>query len=426
MSERLALVWRLAYVGIIALATLTSLELDPTVARALGRLPSAFLPSISARDVVDGIRNLALFAGWGALWVVTAPRQRLAVTARNVTLSGFLLSVCVETVQLFSPIRQTSVLDLITNTLGALAGALVVVAMIEIAVRLKGNKSYLGLPAITFAGPYLCAVFVQAAVLARPTPIPSVYGNPFVRFGASLRESHLVSFAGLDITDLFLFFPLGAFLVTALVEAGWIHRQAARLSIGLGVVLSLAAELSRGAIALRMSGGAFLLHSLAIALGAIAAAKWLPLMSRQLRGRERPIALAALYTVLLLLWSWQPYLLETDFQAIAEQLSLERLIPLNAHGWRVDVYSVADIVAPFFLFFPVGGLLAVWPLRRRGWLAHLLPGLYLAVATELGQVLVVDRFFGGTDLIVQCAGVAIGWMVIRMAGYEPHGVMLPK
>jgi len=92
----------------------------------------------------------------------------------------------------------------------------------------------------------------------------------------------------------------------------------------------------------------------------------------------------------------------------------------------VDVFSVADIVAPFFLFFPVGGLLAVWPLRRSGWLAHLLPGLYLAIATELGQVLVVDRFFGGTDLIVQCAGVAIGWMVIRMAGYTPHGVMLLK
>jgi glycopeptide antibiotics resistance protein len=369
---------------------------------------------------------LALFAGWGALWVVTAPRQRLAVTARDVTLSGFLLSVCVETVQLFSPIRQTSVLDLITNTLGALAGALVIVAMIDIAVKLKGNKSYFGLPAIAFAGPYACAVFVQAAVLARPIPIPGVYGNPFVRFGASMRESQLLSFGGLGITDLFLFLPLGAFLVTALVEAGWIHRRAARLSIAIGVALCLAAELSRGTIALRMSGGAFLLHSLAIALGALAAAKWLPVMSRQLRGRERPLALAAIYAVCLLLWSWQPYLLETDFQAIAEQLSLGRLVPLNAHGWRVDVYSVADIVAPFFLFLPVGGLLAVWPLRRAGWLAHLLPGLYLAVGTELGQVLVVDRFFGGTDLIVQCAGVAIGWMVVRMAGYTTHGVILPK
>jgi hypothetical protein len=52
--------------------------------------------------------------------------------------------------------------------------------------------------------------------------------------------------------------------------------------------------------------------------------------------------------------------------------------------------------------------------------------LYLAALSEFSQILVAGRFFGATDVIVQCAGVAIGWMVIRMAGYQPHGVMLPQ
>jgi peptidoglycan/LPS O-acetylase OafA/YrhL len=74
---------------------------------------------------------------------------------------------------------------------------------------------------------------------------------------------------------------------------------------------------------------------------------------------------------------------------------------------------VADVVKPFFLFFPLGALLAVWPLRRRGALGYCLPAIYLAVITEIGQGFVEGRFFDGTDLLIQCAAAAIGWLVVR-------------
>ena len=425
VNKRIALASRAAYCGVIAAATLASLQFDADLGRALGRLPRAFTPGFTPRDVVDAIRNLALFAGWGALWVVTARQLQLRVLLRRVALSGFLLSLAVETAQLFSPIRQTSILDLINNTVGAVAGALMVVMMVEIAGRLRDRKSYFGVPAISFAGAYLCAALFQAAVLTRPQPAVGVYGGPIARFREMISRMEWSSIADLSLLDAFLFVPVGVLMVVTLAESGWTHKRAARLATAGGVMLSLVAELIRAPLGLELSLGAFIMHSLGVAIGAFSTATWLPQFSRQVRGRYRPLAFAVAYILVIAAWSWEPFLLETDIQAILEQLSPQRFLLLSAHIGRVDVYSVADIGAAFFLFLPVGGLLAVWPLKRHGWLAHLLPGLYVAVLAELSQILIVDRYFGLTDAIVQCAGVAIGWMVIRMAGYQPHGVLLP-
>ncbi|MGD8729796.1 MAG: hypothetical protein PVF90_08840, partial [Gemmatimonadota bacterium] len=60
------------YVGIILLATLSSLRPDldgGAIAERLGRM---LRPSVSGRDLIDGARNVALFAGWGLLWMITA------------------------------------------------------------------------------------------------------------------------------------------------------------------------------------------------------------------------------------------------------------------------------------------------------------------------------------------------------------------
>jgi glycopeptide antibiotics resistance protein len=425
VTKRLALASRLAYAGVIAIATLASLQFDPDLNSAGQRFSDVFQLGFTPRDLVDAIRNLALFAGWGALWVVTGPSQRLGTLLRRVALSGFLLSFAVETAQLFSPIRQTSILDLINNTVGALAGALMVIAMVEIASRLRDRKSYVGIPAITFCAAYVMAAFFQAAVLTRPDPALGVYGGPVERFRAIVGRLEFPSLADISFLDTFLFIPVGVFAVAMLVESGWKHLQAARLAAVGGLILSVGAEITRAPLGLEMSLAAVVMHLLGVWVGAFVTAKLLPGFSRNLRGRERPLALLVSYTVVVAIWSWQPFLLETSMQAILDQLSWERLSPLSAHIGRVDVYSVADIGAAFFLFLPVGGLLAVWPFKRHGWLAHLLPGLYLAAIAEWTQILVVGRFFGATDVIVQCAGVAIGWMVIRMAGYQPHGVMLP-
>ena len=415
---------KLGYVVVLALATLTALQFDPDVSEAMNRLARAFYPSYTPRDMVDAVRNLALFAGWGALWVVTSPPTRISAALTRPLLTGAALSIGIETLQLFSPVRSAMLLDVITNTAGALSGALLVVVMVEIARLLRERKSYLGIPALSFAATYFVAILFQAVVLTRSDPLPGVYGGPLTRFRATMAHFQLDSITALPLADALLFFPLGAFVVAALVELGRKHGRAAWQTTAGGVVLSVAAEVTRGALALPIELGAIVVHFTAIALGALAAARWLPVLSRRLRGRRRPRALAGTYAVILALWSWKPFLLETDPRVILSQLSLTRLVPLQAHGWRVDLFSVADIGGPFFLYLPLGGLLAVWPLRRRGPLGYCLPAVYLAALTELGQVIVAGRYFGITDVIVQCAAVAIGWTVIGRAGFHPYGEML--
>ncbi len=421
---------RVAYVLVVFLATLKALEFDPNLGDAALRLEDAFNPVTSARDLVDAVRNVALFAGWGAVWVISGrPTVRLFTTLIGAAVTGLALSAGVETLQLFSEMRRASVLDLITNTTGAVAGAIVMTAMVAMAWGLRGWKSYVGIPAVVLAGGYLGAVFFESVVpLDRAVPLLGVYGGPFSRFGAALSQIKL-GMSTFPMTDVFLFLPLGVLGVAALTELREFQQKYGRAAVVtclFGLVLSATAEVGRGALGLPIELGVILVHTGAIGLGAVVSAKLLPAFTRTFRGRKRAKVVFVGYAVVLMLWAWRPYWPEWDLADILEQFSVERFIPLAAARWRMDLFSVSDVAGQFFRYLPLGAMLAVWPLRIEGPLGACLPGLYLALALEFGQAFVAGRYFDvGTDLAVQCAGVVIGWMVIRQAGFRPHGEMMP-
>ena len=71
--------------------------------------------------------NVLLFVPWGLLLAVSRAERGsswLAILALAFT-TGASLSGSVEFVQLFAPERQTSFVDLVTNTLGSVVGALI-------------------------------------------------------------------------------------------------------------------------------------------------------------------------------------------------------------------------------------------------------------------------------------------------------------
>jgi VanZ family protein len=415
---------RLAYIGVLALATLAPFHFDFTADGLTERLGNALTFGYSAATAVDAISNVVLFAGWGALWAATSggtpPRSALRLPA----ITGTVLSVTAETLQLFVPGRRTTLLDVGTNTAGAILGAAVVVLAVQATRAMRHHKSYVGLPAAGFAFAYLGATLVEALLpLQRVAVLPSAQGNPMRRMRTAVAAFEWDSIWRIPLTDVVLFFPLGALAVMALVELGWTHWRAARSVAGWGGLVSLAVELAHGPLGLPIQLGAAVAHIAGIALGAAACAQWLPAFSRRVRGRGRPAVLLVAYAALVAFWAWRPFVLEMDGELIRQQFSLERLVPLQGLASR-DLFTVADVVKPFFLFFPLGALLAVWPLRRRGALGYCLPAIYLAVITEIGQGFVEGRFFDGTDLLIQCAAAAIGWLVVRQAGYEVYGGVL--
>ncbi len=416
---------RVAYVGVLLLATLTPFSFDPAWGSVTARLSRALHPTLVPSDAVDAVRNIALFAGWGLVWMVTAPATRVWVSFRSAILTGAAISLTVESMQLWSELRRASVMDVITNTAGSAVGALVLLTLVLVIRSRRGTQSFVGIPALVFAGSYATAAFSEAFVpLFRQVAYPNVYGGPLGRFKVSLDLFEVGSIFPVPLGDLVLFLPVGAYAVAALVETGWSYGQAGRRVSLAGLLVFAIAEVGHGFLGQPIELGPLLAHGAGTALGAAAAVLWLPGLTRELRGARRPLGLLIVYGFMLCLWAWRPYTLELDPQAIGASLFDRWWLPLASLGQRLDVFSVVDVAVGFFLFLPVGALLAVWPLAKQGPLGKYLPGIYLAAGTELSQVLIAGRHMDITDFLVQGAGVVIGWVVIRRAGFLPYGTIL--
>lgn len=414
---------RWGYVAVVLLATLTQLHFSSDLTAAGGRLVRAFTPSLGWRDAIDGLRNTVLFAGLGAVWVVTSLSGNVRAEVRRATLVGLALSATVEGLQVFSPVRTASIVDVTTNTLGALLGAGGVALLIASVVAAKGARSYLGVPTFLVAAAYGGAALCEALTpLFGPAALPWTAGGPVGRLGAALAAAGPIAFDTLPLVDVLLFAPVGFLCLMLFREGG---REARWVGIaGAGAVLLLVAELGHGMLGYPIWWGAVLVRVAGLGLGAWAAQRALPVMTQLLRGPARARAALLAYGALLVIWGWRLFMPRTDVHAIAAQLAPENLVPLASLAQRVDAFSALHVLQQFLLFLPLGTLLAVWPLRLRGRWAHLWPGVWLAVVIELGHAVIVERTFDVTNALVACAGLGIGWIVVRRSGFAPYGEAL--
>ena len=422
--DRARLPARAAFVGLLLLATLSTFDFDPARVAVAARLGRALDPQIGARDAIDALRNLALFAGWGVIWMATSAADRTTRQLVFALATGAAISLGVETGQLFSAVRNASVVDLLTNTVGTAVGAMGFVLLVRLAAGLRGRRSFIGIPALTLAGAYGLACFLEAAVpLLRQDEVMGASGGPITKLGIVLASFEWRSLLDWPVEDVFLFMPAGAFAVAALSEAGSTYPAARSRTILFGAALAVLAELLHGPNGQPVVAGAALVHALAVALGAWIAARFLPTWSQALRGPARPRWVLRLLAILVAVWALRPWV--PEFLPLSERLSSDWWVPLAALGGRMEVFSVVDVVAPFCLYVPLGALLAVWPWRRRGWMADLWPVVWLASATEALQLVVQGRFVDLTDPLIQISGAVIGWTIIRRAGYRPYGESHP-
>lgn len=422
--DRIRIPVRLAYIGIILLATLSSLrfDLDPEAVGA--RFARMLRPDVSGRDVVDGARNLALFIGWGLVWMVTAAPGRSLRVLRHAVGSGATLSLAVEGLQLLSDTRIASILDLATNTGGAAVGALILVAAVVVLARASSARSFVGIPAAIFGVSYAAAILAEALVPLFRGASP-IFGTPLERFSAAFDRFSWDTLLDPPLGDFLTFLPAGVFGVAALHERGRNYREALTIVGVLAVIVLPAVELAHGGLGIPISAGAALIHTLAVACGAALGAAYLPRFTRNVTGPDRPRVLTLAYVAALLLWAARPYEPESTWSAIQTKLTSEWWVPLRSLGMRMDMFSVVDVCAPFLLYLPLGALLAVWPLRLRGRLAGFAPALYLAFATEFAQIVVAERTLDLTDFMIQASGAAVGWVSVRRAGFRQYGAQLP-
>lgn len=408
---------RAAYVAIVLVATLTNLEFSPQLAAAAHRLASAFSPALGWRDAIDGVRNMLLFAGLGAVWVLTSARQRIAEEIRPATVVGLLLSAAIEGLQTFSPVRDASIVDVLTDTVGACAGALAVLVAIEAIGRREHARPATLVPTILVAGAYVLAVVAEALTPLFASAPLNLDGGPLRRLSATWSLSASVAWSELPLSDVPLFLAAGFFgMVLALDRSERPYRAWCAVA-ALGMVVLLA-HLAHGAAGLPIHREAILLDCVALGVGAWIAL-WRPgaLLARWEHSDPRCAAIVG-YAALLVLWGWRPFEPELGRAAILAELSPEHFIPLRAVAERVDLFSVAHTAQQFLLYVPLGALAAG---RMSGsrcrqpelWAAVALPGVI-----ELGHVVLAARTFDITNALLAWVGVAVGWRLVGLARAE--------
>lgn len=419
------LIARLLYVALVLIATLMRLEFSPDLAAAGERFWRALTPSLRWGDAIDALRNLTLFAGLGAVWIVTSVSSGLMTEIRRATLAGFALSAVVEGLQVFSPVRLASIMDILSNGLGAFAGAAGTGLLVASVQRARGRRSYFGIPMFLLAGGYAVAVLSEAVTpLFRSETVEGVRGGPITRLRLMLALAEPLERWQIPWLDIPLYACAAFFLVMLLAERGRDAGGAWWRVAAVGAAGAFLLEPAHGMFGVSVRWEAAITHAVAFTLGAWGAARLLPPLTQRLRGATRARAVVLGYAALLVVWGWRPFLPRTDGAEIASQLVASQFIPMQSLAMRTDVFSAMHVAQQFFLYLPLGALLAVWPLRRRGALSDLKPALAFALVIELGHLVIVDRTFDVTNALLAWAGLAVGWIIVRRSGYAPYGEAL--
>ena len=417
---------RLAYVLIVLVATLTNLHFDPSMAEVPMRLVRAIDPTPSLSDAIDAARNVLLFAGLGAVWVATSRLARPASTLARVTIVSLLLSTCVEAMQLFSPVRNSSILDVTTDTIGGLVGGLFTLGAFALIDEGARKRSYFGIPAVLLAASYGLATVMEAFIplFRQEELLPQLGGSISDRIGRAITAIRPESITTLPLTDAVIFFPVGVFAAIAMVESGMSEAVSAILVIFVAAIIYPAVEVVHGVAAVPIVLGAAVTHVVAASLGAIVAAICMGPLKRRFPTRMRSRALAVAYSLIILVWSWRPFRLDLSMNGMADQFTADHLVPLQALASRGDLFSVTDVISQGIIFFPLGALLAVWPLARRGKLRGFLPAIYVSIILEVGKIPISERFMDVTHILIQSAGAALGFLLVRRLGYPVSGTLL--
>jgi len=421
LAQRHALAVRVAYLVCIGLATLLNLDVDLSLANALDRLRRAVEPALRLTDLIDGARNVALFFGWGAIYTLTA---RIPLTRRDVgvaTLIGMLASLSVESAQVFSPARIASLLDLLTNTLGSLFGALVLWFVERRAISDMRRGTMIGVPGWLPAGAVLMVAFGLAFTPSnRVGQVVSWSRSPLDR----LREvgsfdPRIVPWPAL-VTDALAWLVVGLAVAVAISDrTGQIRRRQLLAWLVLAPGLLAAAHYGRGMVGLQREQLTVAVQTISLALGLLTGLIAVPAWRRHFTARsDRAMHIGLLVVLLGAVLSWTPHFSIPD--PTRPRFSWPQLIPMMSLLQRDDLASVFLVLQRAGLGAALGACLAA---RRRLGVPYprLRAAIGFAVLLEVGQLLVPSRYPDITDVMITSAAAILVAALVERA---TRGAML--
>jgi glycopeptide antibiotics resistance protein len=422
VAERYALPLRAGYLLCIGIATLLHLGFDTELVNAGWRLKRALTPHIGFKDIVDGARNIALFLGWGATYVLTSKSPSTRRDVLLATLFGMLASITVETAQMFSQFRMASIADVFTNTLGSLIGAATVWLMERRMSTDVHRGTLIGVPGWLSGSALLMTAFgLTFAPSSRATMVIGWASSPMERARFVAATSAIIVPWTALVTDIVVWAVVGLMLAIAISDrTGRVRwgRMVAWILI-IAVVLLLAHG-GRALAGLQREANAWPVQTAAVAVGLLGglmtAARW---RARVPARATRALQVAGLAVLVGAVMAWSPATWVVT-KANSPAFSWRQLVPMMSLFQRQDLSSVFLVLQKAGIGAAVGACLAA---RKRVGAPR--PGLRAAIAVaalfEIGQLLVPGRYPDITDVMITSAAAGLVAVLVERA-HRGHDV----
>ena len=348
-------------------------------------------------SVPDMVQNILLFVPFGVFGMIAIGWRKYGIwRVALVTVMGAVLSSSVEVLQLFTIDRTSSLNDLLTNTTGALVGALCAPLATGTMRRLIAALLATGINVSEAMFPLVVAFAMVVLAAWHPFDASLDVGDLIPKARALVEnpwQAGVFSDEGLDFLRWALF---------GVAAVAWLRQSGARhpvlVGAALGATAAVALEASQFIIGSRMPG----LKDMSVqATGAVLGAGIAPWAL----GRWSP-AFGALVVIGA---SWlgaamqmlSPFVLAASPQPIV-------WFPFLAYYEFTSTQTVSHVIELALMFFPVGFLLTLANPGVSMWVGATITMLILAVPLEYAQAWVVGRFPDITDVGMSVGGGLLG------------------
>jgi glycopeptide antibiotics resistance protein len=367
---------------------LAHLPLDITISPETGRRVS----------IPDVVQNVLLFVPFGITGFLAMSR-RVPRPFRIVLVSGAgaLLSTSVEVMQLFTVDRTTSLTDLVTNTAGALIGALAAGLLADVASRSMETLAAIGVTRARTFYPMMLATLLVCITALQPFDPSLDVGSLVFKLRALLADPWQTSLIADDALEVL------RFMLLTVVLRGWLRElyfdRATLLAAAAGVLAAFALEGAQFIIQSRMPG---LIDALVHSAGALAGVV-VARASETWRPSLRVGAIAAATTVGATIMVLNPFSWASRFQPM-------EWIPFLSYYEFTSVQTVSHVVELMAAYAPLGFAVAAAGVARPLATGALMT-FVLATPLEYLQGWVAGRHPDVTDIGVSLLGGLIGaWL----------------
>lgn len=441
----LLLVAMLGYLAFVVYGSLVPLTLRPLdMALALERFRNIPWLDLGIGSRADWVANLLLFIPLSFLMAaVSWPRRRPAqfMVGALVLMLCVALSVAIEFTQLFFPPRTVSQNDILAESLGAVLGLAAwwlwgrpVVVWVASWRRARGVTRL----AEKLLWLYLFLLFgYNLLPLDLTISLVEVYHKwnqgrlNLLPFAATPLEP--VRFVYEIAVDVAIWAPVALLLLlSGRVDA----RRALGWTIGLAVLLEFLqifvfSRFSDLTDVITAVPGAFAGVWLAARLRPAAAHT---AATRRARGSPTVWIAAAIlaWSLLLVLVFWYPFDFTRDAERIRSGIDAFFQVPFVAYYFGSELRAITEVFHKIGFFVPLGVLLGWlrWSLGRRGAIKAV-DGLFIgallvpALVVELGQIALVGKHPGSTDLALEWLGAVAGYVGSVFLARRWHATEVP-